>query len=152
MILNTIVAFSNLPAVLPIYSALKKKDFITTSIIIFVATFSTISHLVENHKHGMVEIGFSTNFSYLTNRLDVIGAILTFGRFFYMFIKKYGFSQKIFTENPIYMIIQLLLFCLLRISEFDKYNANLRNMYVVTHCFWHIGIYVSMNYAIQYIL
>ena len=50
---NVIVALSNYPAILPINTALDNRDFGTFAVINFVATASFISHLFENHKHGM---------------------------------------------------------------------------------------------------
>ena len=74
------MCLNNLPCVLPMITSYKNNDMITFGTIGYVASMSAISHLLENHKHGMPGF-FQTNWSYFFNRLDVIGSILTISRF-----------------------------------------------------------------------
>ncbi len=89
---NLFVAISNLPAVLPIATSYLRKDHVTTCCITFVAIASAISHLVENHKHGMPGIGFSKNASYILNRIDVAACVVALSRMSYIYYVKNGFS------------------------------------------------------------
>lgn len=69
---NLIVAVSNFPAIYPIITCYQNQDYITLITIGFVAIASLLSHVVENHKHGMPGIGVSNQISYLLNRFDVL--------------------------------------------------------------------------------
>jgi len=142
---NLIVAFSNLPCVYPLYIAYTNNDILTFGAIAFVSTASFVSHLIENHKHGMPGIGFSENISYIANRFDVLGCIGVISRFAYIFYKKYGFNAEIIKQN--YMLVFCASLCMmcLRISEYDKYNPELRTMYISTHTIWHMGIFSVMG-------
>ena len=89
---NFIVAISNFPAILPIYTSIINNDLTTTVAILFVALASFFSHIVENHKHGMPGIGYSMQTSYFLNRLDVLGCFFVVLRLSYIFYEKYGIS------------------------------------------------------------
>src|SRR3989304_7064998 len=92
MLLNLFVALSNFTCVYPIYTSFKSHDYITTMIISFVSLFSFLSHLFENHKHGMKGIIKSKKISYILNRLDVLGCIFVIIRFGYLYYIKYGLN------------------------------------------------------------
>ena len=145
MFLNLLVAFSNLPAIYPIYQAYANQDYLTAGVLTFVATASFVSHLVENHKHSMPGIGFSKEVSYYLNRADVLGCLLTGARVAQLYYLKYGFSFDVILENKLFFLLYCLPVILMRISEHDKYNPKLRNIYVVTHSLWHATIFMTMN-------
>lgn len=145
MIYNIIVSLTNLPCLLPIYTALKANDFITSGIITFVSVGSIVSHLIENHKHGMEGLpNVSQEMSYYWNRIDVLGSILTIGRLSWLYYQKYQFKLP---SNHFYILLLPLIF--LRISEYDKYNVNLKLMYIVTHSLWHLSVFYSMYHYLN---
>lgn len=149
MIQNLIVALSNFPAIFPLYQTIKKNDYLTFGVISFVTTGSFLSHLVENHKHGMPGIGFSKEVSYLLNRMDVLGCLLVGCRFGYLYFDKYGFDYNLIIKAKFFSGLVIMSFLMLQISEYDKYNPRLRNRYIVTHSIWYIGIFTTMNYLLK---
>jgi hypothetical protein len=134
MLANIIVAISNFPSVYQILISNNKKDYLTTPCIGFVAVFSFLSHLVENHKHGMNGIGLSTNFSYILNRFDVLGCFLVTARFLYIYLLRYGLSFNVFVAHKKILIYAIISLILNVISEFDKYNPTLKSLYLIIHC------------------
>ena len=143
---------NNLPALIPLYRSYMYKDRITCGTILYVSSMSAISHLLENHKHGMP--GFfnsSSNLSYFFNRLDVIGSGLTIFRFAYLYYEKYGFNINQLINNYQLIIITVLSFSCLRISEYDQYNSDLKNRYILFHSLWHLSIYSIMDYFLKII-
>ncbi len=54
---NLLVAVTNFPAIYAIILAINKHDILTALVITYIASASFLSHLVENHKHGMYGIG-----------------------------------------------------------------------------------------------
>jgi hypothetical protein len=148
--LNLITAFTNVTCVFPLYQSIIQRDWITTCTIGFVAVASFVSHLVENHKHGMVgffEVGKQT--SWILNRFDVVGSIGTISRLLYLYYQKYGTNLTPVKLNPMKWILMLMPLVFLRISEYDKYNEALRMRYVVTHSIWHLSVFGSMNYFLE---
>jgi len=145
MISNLIVALSNFPCIYPISRSILQKDYLTTSIISFVASASFFSHLVENHKHGMPGIGFSKKISYFLNRIDVLGCLLVSLRFSQLYYLKYGLSVDVILKNKLSFMMLCLPFIFLRISEYDKYNPKLKNIYIITHSIWHMTIFRTME-------
>lgn len=150
--MNWIVALSNLPVIYPIYRTFTNKDFYTMASIGFVGSMSFLSHLVENHKHGMSGIGFSTQTSYYLNRLDVFGSILTGSRFAYLYYRKFGFTIDGLINNPGLCLSTIISFLCLCYSEYDKYNPSLMYTYVISHCVWHISIYSIMDYFLNNVI
>lgn len=142
---NLIVAISNFTCALPLYTSYACGDMITLATVAFVSFASFISHLVENHKHAMPGIGFSTRTSYYLNRLDVAGVIMIVARVAYLYYSKYGLSFAMIKSCPSLFVSAFILAILLRISEHDKYNPALKTRYIVTHCVWHMGIFVTLN-------
>lgn len=145
---NLIVAISNIPALYPILISFKNKDNITFLCIVYVALASFISHLFENHKHGMHGIGYlnvNQDISYILNRLDVIGCIIVMIRFSYLYYSRYGLLLDPIIENGLYFISLICSFGLNKLSEYDKYNPNLKSTYIVTHSIWHISIFYLMG-------
>lgn len=145
MLENILVAFSNIPCYFPIRTALQNSDSLTASALIFVSSASFLSHLVENHKHGMPGIGISRQVSYILNRFDVLGCIMVGLRFGCLFYSKYGLSIKPLFLNKQLFLFSALSFLFLRISEHDKYNPKLKYLYIPAHCIWHISIFTIMN-------
>ncbi len=139
---NLWMCLNNLPCILPMINSYKNNDMITFSTIGYVASMSAISHLLENHKHGMPGF-FTTNLSYFFNRLDVIGSVLTIIRFLYLYYVKYGFNLQ--PINKYLIILTLLSFMCLKISEYDNQNILLKGQYIFFHSLWHISIYPIMD-------
>jgi hypothetical protein len=142
---NIIVALSNFPSIYPIYLSLHFNDFYTFASLAFVSFWSIVSHLLENHKHGMPGLGNSKKISYLTNRLDVLGCGLIISRICYLYYYKYGHSINPVIENK-YLVIGLLMpIILLQISEYDKYNSKRKCVYIIFHSMWHITAFYSLG-------
>jgi hypothetical protein len=149
---NIIVAFSNISALLPLYTIGKHNDFLTLTVIMFVFLMSFFSHLIENHKHGMPGIGFSKRASYYLNRLDVMGCFIVCLRMAYLYYDKYHFDFVPIKENQFLFIFAFILFFILQISEYDKYNVKLKYRYITTHCVWHIGIFIVINFYLNKVI
>ncbi|XWV26323.1 hypothetical protein QJ857_gp0751 [Tupanvirus soda lake] len=149
---NLIVALSNLPCVYPLYKAYVHNDIYTTTAIAFVSFASFVSHLVENHKHGMPGIGFSTTTSYILNRFDVAGCVMIGTRLAYLYYKKYGYSVNGLKQHSLLLWLGLSMVAILKISEYDKYNPKFKTMYIATHCLWHIGIFTTMGMILSKII
>ncbi|BCS83585.1 hypothetical protein QLL95_gp0538 [Cotonvirus japonicus] len=149
---NILVAISNFPVILPIALSWSKRDYWTCGAISFVGIASFVSHLIENHKHGMNGIGFSETTSYIWNRLDVMGCLIVISRIAMVYYNKYGLNIKPIYNNKIYFATSLLPIIFLYISEYDKYNANLKKIYIPTHCLWHTSIFTSMYCFLKYFI
>ena len=144
ILLNVWMSANNILSIVPIYKSYTKKDYITTGTIGFVSFMSVISHLAENHKHGMLGIGWRTNTSYILNKLDVAGSIMVIVRFAYLYYNKYGtIIPKVRHRSICLMSLFAVIF--MKISEYDKYNDQLRSMYIIFHSIWHLSIYPIMN-------
>jgi hypothetical protein len=148
--MNLIVAASNFLCVLPLYTSYLECDYLTFSVIIFVAFFSIVSHLVENHKHGMTGmpyLKFSTTTSYILNRFVVLGCVLVVMRIGWLLYVNYSFSSLYdeLHKKPIFILLLMISFALKFISEYDKYNPDCKTLYVITHCMWHISIFYLLN-------
>jgi hypothetical protein len=146
---NLLVAISNLPALSVIKRSFLYGDYYTTTVVSFVSSMSFVSHLIENHKHGMPGIGFSQKISYIFNRLDVLGAALTISRFVYLYYSKYGTNFDILIENSNFNILFVFAFFMLAVSEYDKYNKKLKSIYILTHSIWHISIFTLMDHFLS---
>lgn len=132
---------TNVVALIPLATCLARGDTLTALTIAFVGLASFVSHLFENHKHGMPGLGLSPQTSYLLNRLDVVGCILVAVRLIYLYVTSHG-PQLRFLD----MLYLGLAYGLLRISEYDKYNASLKwSHYVWAHCLWHILIFMMLD-------
>lgn len=142
---NIIVAASNATCVYPICKAVANRDYLTAGALSFVSAASIVSHLVENHKHGMPGIGVSKRVSYILNRFDVLGCGLVALRLGYLYASKYGLSPSILMNNKWLLVGALIAGLCLGISEHDKYNAKLQNVYMATHCVWHLAIFKLMD-------
>lgn len=145
---NIIVALTNIPCIFPIYRSFIHHDYWTFAALTFVSIGSIVSHLIENHKHGM--IGFpniSKETSYLWNRIDVLGSRLLIIRLLYLFYKKCHLSMIINHPSQWFIMLSPILF--LKVSEYDKYNARLKPVYIVTHSIWHITVFLSIDYYLK---
>ncbi|AVL95183.1 hypothetical protein ma796 [Moumouvirus australiensis] len=140
MLSNIIVGISNLPAYYAIKLSFNNGDYLTSAALSFVFSASFVSHLAENHKHGMSGIGFSSRTSYILNR------------FGYLYYSKYGTNFNVLVENQTLIYFGLLSFLLLRISEYDKYNPKLKYIYIVSHCLWHISIFTLIYHFLDKII
>lgn len=149
---NFVVAASNFTCIYPITKAVANGDYVTAAAISFVSAASIISHLVENHKHGMPGIGLSKRVSYILNRFDVLGCGLVTCRLGYLYLSKYGLSLSVFSGNRLLLLGAGMAFLFLRVSEHDKYNAKLRNIYMVTHCVWHLAIFKIIGWFLMKII
>lgn len=106
---------------------------------VFVGTFSFLSHLVENHKHvmtGFFEVSKST--SYILNRLDVFGVLLVFARFLYLYGTRFGFSLEFVIKHYLLTGMLIAAFLLNLLSEYDKIPAT-KKIFVTTHSMWDVG-------------
>lgn len=140
---NLLMAVTNITAVLPIARAFINQDYLTASLIIFAVFASVVSHLWENFKHGMDSITpVSKELSLNLNRFDRFGCILLSIRLLYLFIEKHDYNFGMLLDYP-FMFVP---FIFGRISEYDKYNPRLRNMYLVTHSIWHSTIFPAMDF------
>lgn len=140
------MCLNNLPALIPLRRSYMFDDMVTFGTIGYVSSMSAISHLLENHKHGMP--GFIPNSSitsWFFNRLDVLGSALVVLRFSYLYYKKYGFNVKPLTDNITLVIASVLSFMCQRISEYDNKNVSLKNRYLLFHSAWHLSIYPIMD-------
>ena len=148
---NVITAITNITCIFPIYKSFMYGDWITTGILSFVSIASIISHLVENHKHGMIGcFDVSNNTSSLLNRIDVVGSVMTFGRLLYLYYQKYsGRCIGPIIYSPWTWFMMFIPFLFLMISEHDKYNPRNRKLYVVTHSVWHLSVFASINYFLN---
>ena len=145
---NIIVAASNFTCILPLIASYVKKDFISFTIFSFVSLASITSHLIENHKHGMPGMGFNKSTSYILNRLDVMGCIFTIIRFVIMYYGKYGLNiYEMIVNNTSVFALGIIMMLISIMSEHDKYNANKKIFYIISHSIWHIGIYFVMYLA-----
>lgn len=145
MLANLYLALSNFPAVYPISRAHRHGDYTTAGIIFFVSVASFVSHLAENHKHGMPGIGLSQRVSYILNRFDVLGCVLVGCRLAQLYLSKYGLSMAVAMDKKLKFLAMCLPFVLLRISEYDKYNPTLKPLYIATHPIWHASIFMAMD-------
>lgn len=140
MLANIFVAVTNFPVVFPVITACGHGDVVTACVITYVGLASFISHLAENHKHGMAGIGFSREISYFLNRLDVLGCVLTVMRLGYLYYMRYGVG--IMDSRMLILFVPIVF---LQISEYDKYNPALKNVYILYHSIWHITVYMSID-------
>ncbi len=143
---NILVAGSNFGAIKVIQSTLLNDDYITYIVVSYVAVASFISHLFENHKHGMPGWYLSPEVSYLLELLGVTGVILTVTRFCYLYYINYGLTVDVLKPhlNEICVGVFGIFFNLL--SEHDKYNKELKAVYIISHMLWHMIIFEVMNY------
>jgi hypothetical protein len=143
---NLITSITNITCIYPIYRSFIRKDWITMSTLSFVSAASVISHLAENHKHGMPGLfNIDPYISFLLNRADVFGSIMTISRLIWLYYQKNGINFT-FTMEWILMLLPLIF---LRVSEYDKYNVKLRTMYLITHSIWHLSVFLSMDYFLK---
>ena len=140
-ILNVIVAASNYPVVYPIMESYRKHDLVTSVMLANLAFASTVSHLVESHKHGMIGFGISKSVSELWNLYDRISSYIAVARLLYLVFSKYSVTA-ILTGHKLLLLRLCLSLCLGIISEYDKYNKSLRPIYIIAHTLWHITIYM----------
>ena len=140
---NLPTTITNLLFLLPISKAYHHNDYLTASAISAVGTASFISHLVENHKHGMPGmIDVSKNTSYFLNRLDIFGCVIVALRFGYIFITNW----KRMRISRMEVILTLSALICNMASEYDKHNSRLKYcLYIPLHSIWHIMAAMLMN-------
>ena len=141
---NIIVALSNYRIVYPICLSYSNRDYLTLTIIIILGLGSFISHLIENHKHGMSGIGFSIRLSYYLNRFDVFMCILISCRLVFLYYYKYKLNIMPIINSKLLMIKFVFSLLFMIISEYDKYNPKLKYLYIITHCIWHMSIFSTL--------
>ena len=144
---NWTVASSNLAAYYPLILMYVSSDWISFLCLLNVSVASFVSHLFECHKHGMPGNGVSERTSYLLNRWDVGGCIVFAARFAYIYIDRYGPTPWPLVSNGLWPVFVgfLLANAFLRISEYDKYNADRKERYIITHCAWHLLIFQGIG-------
>lgn len=167
---NFVVAVSNYPAIQLFQTACHQQDSLTAFLVSFVGIMSFLSHLFENHKHGMRGLGMnyrtSTELSYFLCRCDVLGDIMLGLRFIFLYYTEYGLdinplfintiSEKsylsLLINNTNLIIAGLICLCLVIVSEYDKYNPKLKYLYIVTHSIWHYNIFIFADIFYRYVL
>jgi len=136
--LNVVVALTNFAAYVPLCALWYQRDYTTWSCLVFLATFSFVSHLYESHKHGMKGFGTPVFVSYLLNRLDVLGCVLLGLRGSYLWYYE-------FWPFPTQLVVAGCALICLGVSEYDKYNPKRRTLYVVCHSIWHVLAYLWLG-------
>lgn len=149
---NLLVAITNAPAIYPISKSILRKDYWTTTALGIVTVASVVSHLIENHKHGMPGLGFSQNTSYYLNRMDVAGCAALCARLAYCYWSKYRFDLSAIYQRPYLIAATIFTMFLGRISEYDKYNAKLKWFYIPTHCAWHLSVFPLIGYFLEKVI
>lgn len=76
------------------------------------------------------------------NRLDRFACCLASIRLLYLFVGKHEYNFWKLLDYP----FMFMPFIFGRISEYDKYNPRLKNMYLVTHSIWHLTIFPAMDF------
>ena len=146
---NIFVASTNIFVVYPIFECYLARDYLTASVLAFVGFFSFVSHLAENHKHGMPGVlGVDRCDSYLLNRLDVLGVILTVLRVGYVFLNGIQMTFIFIYEYPYLLFAFFVLVFFNLSSEFDK-TPDTKYLYVFLHSVWHIGIFYWLGYTLS---
>lgn len=139
--LNTFVAVSNITCMHPLMTSYRARDYITFLCLLFVSSASFVSHLFENHKHGMVgHPDVSQYASWVMNRFDVAGCVITTIRLLYLGINMYGgviYGLKNIQYLGLALVIKI-------ISEYDKTAAS-QSIYVMYHSIWHMLIFIVID-------
>jgi len=144
---NVFMAITNIFGFIPLHKTIVMKDFITASCLLYVITFSFLSHLVENHKNnGMRGIGYTTNVSIILNRFDISGCVIVFFRFLYLYINTFGISLNFFQEHSQFTFWLLIAFICNKISE---KTSNLL-FYIIFHSLWHLLIFMLMSIFLEF--
>lgn len=147
---NVIVAFSNLPVIYPLYGLFKRQDWITFVCLTCAGFASFVSHLVENHKHGMPGfLSVSTTTSIFWNNVDRTFVFLCA----FLFVFRYlPLIYHTFDYKGIHVLLALTTISMLNlISEYNKFNSNLKWMFVHVHCLWHISVFIMVGYIVNFI-
>lgn len=139
-LLNILTCITNFTAICPILTALNNKDYTTTIAIAFAAFSSAISHLFESHKHNMIGFNVSPGISYLLNRIDISGVVITGMRLLYIWYNS-GLGLSLITNNYKIFFIALLVLSTNFLSELDKGYK----FYIPIHCFWHLAVFLVIN-------
>ena len=144
---NMFLAHSNWVAVYPLTLMARSSDWRSFVCLLNVALASYYSHLFECHKHGMPGNGLSPRVSYLLNRWDVVGVYIFAMHFGIMYLDRYGPTMWPMVGDGAWPLFLSLLIAMvfLRISEYDKYNADRKNTYIVTHTVWHVSIFTLIG-------
>lgn len=150
MYLNFITAFTNFSALYPIKVSIVNGDYTTACVIMIMFLASFISHIAENHKHGMGDETSSKTLSYILNRIDVAMVFVLSSRICWLLYERFsdeayswGIWSVILVYFPNYkgLLISLaLLFICNLLSESEKTIAT-RTRYVLLHSVWHLGVF-----------
>ena len=137
---NILLAATNFTSLYPLYIAWNN-DIITFIILLNVTLASIFSHLFECHKHDMRGYYFhNKTLSYVLNRWDVIGCMIMIMRLLYMLYNLHLLWILSHYFRPLFM-----LYIVLSISEYDKYNPYLKYVYICMHSIWHLGIFIIIG-------
>lgn len=147
---NIVNAASNLPVVGVIKTSLSNKDYLTFGCALFIGIASPLSHLAENHKHGLAGVlGVSEKTSYLLNRMDVAAALTMFLRSLFIYYNRYGLDPTFFSKHKNFTMLLLIAGGLNLISERIPSVANNKIMYTITHSTWHFMIFSLFEYFLK---
>lgn len=150
--LNLITAFSNISVLYPLYISNEAGDTITTNLLWLMFFASAISHLIENHKHGMGTKIIPEWVSLAANKIDVLMCIVLVINYSILFCVHYQFDNtfslvKPFVARPFKIALLVLLphiYLMNRISESEK-TIKTRKRYVILHSLWHFFIFIWLG-------
>jgi hypothetical protein len=151
IILNCVLAFSNITAIYPIRTAFLRKDFLTFLPVLLVSLASFISHIVANHRNGLRGVYpslVSVRQSALLTDIDRVLSIFIFARLLYLLpTKKFNrHQQKSLGPNYIFRVCLLLFFNTLSAL---LTSHEIVYPYVAVHSTWHVFIYLAIDELIS---
>lgn len=136
--LNLITSLSNIVCLYPLKLSYDNNDNLTFYTLLFLFIASFVSHLIENHKHGMGDPYVSQNISYVLNRVDNVAAVMFAIRMIPIVLK----VQYQIDRSDI--VLTMITCCLGWISESEQ-TLKTRTRYIICHSLWHIGAFLMIN-------
>lgn len=139
---NIVTAMTNAEAIYPLYVCYKAGDPSMAYLVAVAATASLVSHLFENHKHGMEGFGFSRRISIATNVVDILASLILIGTVGKMAWNLYLKGDSLFLAKIFACYGVCNVFLLLNESD---YSASTQRRYLVCHNIWHIGVFTTLR-------
>lgn len=164
--MNLLVAGSNFPCILPLFTSYRAGDYLTTITIGFSSIVSTAAHLFENYNHnmlGMPWLKVSKSTSHLLFRINDVGIVMVIARLMWLLYKKHKLnSLRKLKEDPMSLLSLAVTFALHQLSDYSfnvPYDriiprvlydricnrVNPRIVYVCAHSLWHMSIFCLMD-------
>lgn len=151
---------SNITCLYPLVVCYRHHDFYSLFCCSSLVCASFLSHLVENHKHGMTgmcrwlqdhpNVGCKGGISYILNRIDVLCCVIMGLRLCQLYLKKYSLNLSLLPIK--YWVRGLFMLLIMFISEYDQQNVKLKYFYVLTHSCWHLGIFIWLGDLLAFLL